>query len=69
VLATGALGGGLVTLVYPAIRRWRAVKLRDLAYTALERRLTALWAADEQRLAATRFSSSAERDGSPTGRY
>lgn len=53
VLAVGAVSGGLATVLYTVVRRWRTVKLRDLTYAAMDRRLAELWSMGEQHVEAS----------------
>jgi hypothetical protein len=66
VLATGAIGGGLVTVVYTVVHRWRTVRLRDLTYAAMERHLAALWTSDEQRVEAPYAARAGSGTRAPT---
>jgi hypothetical protein len=50
VLAAGAIGGGLVTVLYLIMRQRREIRLHDLTYAAMDRRLEELWSTDERRV-------------------
>ncbi|HEY6378427.1 MAG TPA: hypothetical protein VI316_04520 [Candidatus Dormibacteraeota bacterium] len=67
VLAVGVLGGGVITLAHAALRRRREVRLRDITYAAMDRRLKELWALGDQRTAPV--SRPPDREASPARRY